>query len=86
MSKRSQTPPKSFEEAFRELEAIVAQIERGEIGLEESLLKYERGNYLLQHCLGVLNTAERQIEQVSKGPGGALERQAMPEAQGPAGT
>ncbi|MBC8107928.1 MAG: exodeoxyribonuclease VII small subunit [Anaerolineae bacterium] len=68
MSKRSQqSPPKSFEEALRELESILSEIENGNVGLEESLVKYERGNFLIQHCRGVLTVAEKQIESLSKG-------------------
>src|SRR5687767_12913594 len=72
MAKRNQTPPKTFEEALQELEQILAEIEGGEMGLEESLVKYERGQFLIHHCRGVLNTAERQIELLSKGPDGGL--------------
>src|SRR5438067_1719882 len=61
MAKRNQTPPKSFEEALSELEQILTEIEAGEVGLEESLIKYERGNFLIQHCRGVLNTADAPI-------------------------
>ena len=45
----NQTPPKCFEEALAELEQILAEIEGGSVGLEESLVKYERGNFLIQH-------------------------------------
>jgi exodeoxyribonuclease VII small subunit len=67
MSKRSaqQPQPKSFEDALRELEEILAEIENGQVGLEESLVKYERGNYLIQHCRNVLAAAEKQIEALS---------------------
>ena len=66
--KPNQTPPKSFEDALRELEQILAEIESGNVGLEESLVKYERGNFLIQHCRTVLNSAEKQIELLSKTP------------------
>lgn len=72
MAKKIQTPPKSFEEALQELEAILAQIESGETGLEESLAKYERGTFLIQHCRGVLTTAEKQVELLSRGPDAGL--------------
>lgn len=72
MAKKVQTPPKSFEEALRELEQILGEIEGGEMGLEESLLKYERGNFLIQHCRGVLNNAEKQIDLLGKSPDGGL--------------
>ena len=70
--KKAQTPPRSFEEALRELEQILAQIEGGELGLEESLVKYERGNFLIQHCRAVLGHAEKQIELLGKSPDGGL--------------
>ena len=76
MAKKNQVPPKTFEEALGELERILQEIEQGEVGLEESLVKYERGNFLIQHCRGVLNSAEKQIEQLSKGADGSLETEA----------
>jgi exodeoxyribonuclease VII small subunit len=69
---KKQTPPKSYEDAERELNDIVNEIEAGQIGLEESLAKYERGRFLLQYCRGVLDSAEKQIELLSKGPDGSL--------------
>jgi len=72
MGRKNQTPPKSFEEAVEELEQILGHIEGGELGLEETLVKYERGNFLIQHCREVLNSAEKQIELISKGPDGGL--------------
>lgn len=79
MAKRpaQQTPPKSFEEALDELETILKEIESGEVGLEETLSKYERGNALIRHCRGVLNTAEKQIEALSRGDDGSLQSQPM---------
>lgn len=73
MAKKNQTPPKTFEEALTELEQILSEIEGGEVGLEESLLKYERGNFLIQHCRGVLNSAEKQIEVLSKSADGGVQ-------------
>jgi exodeoxyribonuclease VII small subunit len=67
-----QVAPKTFEEALRELEDILQEIEAGSLGLEESLTKYERGNFLITHCRGVLNAAERQIEQVSGSADGGV--------------
>ncbi len=77
MAKRNVTPPKTFGEALQELEQILADIEGGELGLEDSLSKYERGNFLIHHCRGVLTTAERQIELLSKGPDGALQSEPL---------
>jgi exodeoxyribonuclease VII small subunit len=82
MAKKPQTPPKNFEEALKELEQILAEIEGGEIGLEQSLLKYERGNFLIQHCRGVLGAAEKQIEILSKGEAGEIIAEPMEQPLG----
>jgi len=79
MAKRTQVAPKSFEEALQELERIVSDIEGGQVGLEESLVKYERGTFLIQHCRGVLNVAEKQIELLSKSAHGGIESVPMEE-------
>ena len=82
MARKNQSTPKNFEEALAELEAILADIEGGEVPLEESLVKYERGQFLVHHCRAVLAQAEKQIDQLSKGPDGeALQATPLPEAQ-----
>jgi exodeoxyribonuclease VII small subunit len=63
---KKQTPPKSFEDALSELEQILAEIESGNVSLEQSIAKYERGNFLITHCRGVLKTAETQIELLNR--------------------
>jgi exodeoxyribonuclease VII small subunit len=84
MAKKNQTPPKTFEDALQELEQILTDIEGGQVGLEESLVKYERGTFLIQHCRGVLSTAEKQIEILSKSADGALEGTPMQSGEPPA--
>ncbi len=79
MSKKTQPAPKNFEDALRELEQILADIEGGEVSLEESLVKYERGNYLIQHCRTVLGSAEKQIEILTKQADGELKSEPMEE-------
>jgi exodeoxyribonuclease VII small subunit len=79
MAKKNQIAPKSFEEALHELESILTEIESGQIGLEESLAKYERGNFLIQHCRGVLGVAEKQIELLSRSAEGDLVRAPLEE-------
>ena len=82
MAKKNQHPPKSFEEGLKELETILNEIESGQIGLEESLVKYERGTFLIQHCRGVLSVAEKQVELLSKGPDGTLQSEGVVEEEG----
>jgi exodeoxyribonuclease VII small subunit len=72
MARAKQTPPKSFEDALAELEQILADIEGGQVPLEQSLVMYERGQFLIQHCRSVLSKAEKQIEVLSKTESGEL--------------
>ena len=85
MAKRPapQVAPKSFELAISELEQILTDMEDEQVGLEESLGKYERGTYLLQWCRGVLGEAERKIEVMSRGPDGQVESTPLDEADDP---
>jgi exodeoxyribonuclease VII small subunit len=78
-AKKNQTPPKNFEEALAELERILQDIEGGEVPLEESLVKYERGQFLIQHCRGVLSAAEKQIEMLGKASGAGPDATMMSE-------
>lgn len=71
MAKKN-TPPKTFEEAVAELEKILTDIESAEAGLEDSLTKYERGTFLIQHCRSVLACAEKQMEQITHDATGSL--------------
>lgn len=54
--------PPSFEQALARLERIVGQLEEGELGLAESLARYEEGAGLLRQCYGLLQRAERRVE------------------------
>jgi len=73
------SPPKSFESALAELETILADIEGGQVGLEESLVKYERGNFLIQHCRAILSGAEKKIELLSRAENGELSSRPLDE-------
>ena len=51
----------SFEAAMTELESLVAQIESGQLPLEQSLAAYKRGSELVQHCQQSLADVEQQV-------------------------
>ncbi|MGH8506321.1 MAG: exodeoxyribonuclease VII small subunit [Stenotrophobium sp.] len=51
-----------FEDAMKELEAIVQKMERGDLRLEESLKVFERGIALAQQCRKSLETAELKVK------------------------
>ena len=55
-----------FEEALARLEAIVAELERGELPLEDSMRIFEEGMKLSKVCLKMLEEAERKVEILIK--------------------
>ena len=63
--KRAEGEQIDFEAALAELEEIVHALEDGEIGLSESLARYERGVKLLRRCYHTLDGAQRRIEMLT---------------------
>ena len=55
----------TFEEAMAALEALVGQLEQGEVGLEASIALYERGAALKAHCEATLKAAEEKVAQIT---------------------
>ena len=51
----------SFEEAMGRLETIVAQLEKGECGLDQSLKLFEEGAKLAGQCEELLDKAEQKV-------------------------
>ncbi|HEX7972108.1 MAG TPA: exodeoxyribonuclease VII small subunit [Thiobacillus sp.] len=64
---RAALPPKDYESALAELEAIVAQMESGQLPLDASLTAYKRGAELLQYCRQQLADAEQQVKVLENG-------------------
>ncbi|MFV0280879.1 MAG: exodeoxyribonuclease VII small subunit [Rhodoblastus sp.] len=60
-----------FEQAMKGLEEIVARLEKGDIGLEDSIAAYERGEALKERCEALLALAETRIEKIRLGADGA---------------
>jgi len=54
----------SFEDALRELEQIVEQLERGEVSLDDAVSAYERGAQLKQQCQQRLDEARLKVEKI----------------------
>jgi exodeoxyribonuclease VII small subunit len=61
-----------FEELLRRLEAIVEQLERGEVSLEDSMKMYEEGMRLSQSCAEKLAKAELTLKRLGKDMEGNL--------------
>jgi exodeoxyribonuclease VII small subunit len=55
---------RDFEKSLQKLEKIVAQMESGELGLEESLAQFESGIKLAKTCQDTLANAELRVEQL----------------------
>lgn len=51
----------SFEESIGQLESIVAQLEKGECGLDQSLKLFEEGAKLAGRCEELLDQAEQKV-------------------------
>jgi exodeoxyribonuclease VII small subunit len=58
----SEAMPLNFEQAYAELEQIIAQMESAKLPLDASLAAYQRGNSLLQFCQQSLLAAEQQVQ------------------------
>jgi exodeoxyribonuclease VII small subunit len=54
-----------FENALKELERLVKQLEEDELPLEEALKTFERGINLSRYCAKCLDDAEKRIQQLS---------------------
>ena len=52
----------TYEEAFADLETIVAALESGERPLEESMTLFERGQALTKRCAELLDKAELKVQ------------------------
>lgn len=61
----------SFEDALARLEAIVQQLERGDVPLERSIDLYAEGDRLRAQCQKRLESAQARIEQIVAGPDGS---------------
>jgi exodeoxyribonuclease VII small subunit len=72
MAKVKKVEKLSYEEAFEELESIVAQLEAGELLLEEALAKFERGQQLADHCSALLERAELKLRALTPDDSGAF--------------
>ena len=68
----------TFEEALAQLESIVAAIEQGKIGIEQSISQYEKGMKLILRCRSILADAEAKIQQLHLADDGTLTPTPMP--------
>ena len=62
----------SFEDAMRELEKVVSDLEQGDVPLEQSIALYERGAQLKQRCQTKLKEAEEKVALITQEGDGNL--------------
>ncbi|MBO9433811.1 exodeoxyribonuclease VII small subunit [Ruegeria sp. R13_0] len=55
----------TFEQAMKELEAVVGQLERGDVALDQSIALYERGAALKKRCEDELKRAEEKVAAIT---------------------
>jgi exodeoxyribonuclease VII small subunit len=65
-NENNDTKDLTFEQAIKKLTDIVSKIENGSISLEQSIAQYEQGMELIKYCRGILQKAEKKIEEISK--------------------
>jgi exodeoxyribonuclease VII small subunit len=68
--------PKDFETSLKKLEEIVKELEEGELTLEQSLERYEKGIALARFCNAKLEEAQKRIEVLQKDENGEPRRDA----------
>ncbi|HEV2902931.1 MAG TPA: exodeoxyribonuclease VII small subunit [Gaiellaceae bacterium] len=56
----------TFEEAQRELERIVQQLETGQADLDEAITLWERGEELYRLCADKLDSAQGKVEELAR--------------------
>ncbi len=57
----------SYEAALEELEQLVAQLNAGQLPLDQLLSRYQRGAALLRFCRAKLDAVENQIQVLENG-------------------
>ena len=55
---------RSFEELQRELEDVVARLERGDVAVDDAIALFRRGEELYRACVARLQAAELRIEEL----------------------
>ena len=55
----------NFSQALQQLETLLAQLESGEIELEETMELFEQGSALAERCREMLANAEQRLEELA---------------------
>jgi len=55
-------PPSNFEQSLAQLEALVAELESGDLPLDQALASFEQGVRLTRECQGALSAAQQKVQ------------------------
>ncbi|MBM3988783.1 MAG: exodeoxyribonuclease VII small subunit [Planctomycetes bacterium] len=71
MAKTSQAnqgaaPEWSFDQRIERLEALVRELEQGQIGLEDAIARYQEGTELVRRCREQLDLYQRRVEELTE--------------------
>ena len=62
----------TYEESMKELEQVIKDLESGELSLDESIKKFEKGMKLSKYCNSLLEDAEKKITVLIENESGEL--------------
>jgi exodeoxyribonuclease VII small subunit len=65
----------TFEDAMNNLEEIVAELEKGELSLDQSVEKFKKGMEISNYCNDMLDSAEKSIKVLLKDQNGDIEEE-----------
>jgi exodeoxyribonuclease VII small subunit len=58
--------PMSFEQMLKELDEVVRALESGQLSLEDSLARFQKGVEVVKVAQGLLGQAEQRVEILTK--------------------
>jgi len=67
-----QDNPLSFESSLKELERLVAELEKNDVSLENQLKAFEKGVALSRECMKRLEEVERRVEVLMQSSDGKI--------------
>lgn len=68
----------NFEDAMKKLEEITAELEKGDLSLDESVKKFEEGIKLSKECNKILEDSEKKINILINNDGELTEENFLP--------
>ena len=68
----------NFEEAIKKLEQITAELEKGDLSLDESVKKFEKGIKISKECNKILEDSEKKINILINNDGNITEENFLP--------